>query len=272
MAVRDPDRPGRHALGIECDGATYHSAATARDRDRLRQDVLERLGWRLHRIWSTDWVRDPAACVGSVLRALEDARSHGDGLGPADPALNGSPRWIRARPRFFGAHVAGAHGTWQRRALGEASGIRRIFALGHLSADPGYPPVRRPCCRDSGQCPPRGRNGGAGSSRCTTAPGRHLVRPPARWYTRPVACGSRHPCGIGEGRNPTSRRLLLARTAVARRYIQISARLSVKPGRTSSPERAPCSPTRVGERSGRKTCASRASGSISQTRRVPAFR
>jgi len=110
MAVRDPDRPGRYALGIECDGATYHSAATARDRDRLRQDVLERLGWRIHRIWSTDWVRDPAACVGSVLRALEDARSHGDGLGPADPALHGSPRWIRARPRFFGAHVAGANG------------------------------------------------------------------------------------------------------------------------------------------------------------------
>lgn len=55
MAVVHPDHPGVYVLGIECDGATYHSSATARDRDRLRQAVLERLGWRIHRIWSTDW-------------------------------------------------------------------------------------------------------------------------------------------------------------------------------------------------------------------------
>ena len=42
-------------LAIECDGATYHSSATARDRDRLRQEHLERLGWTFHRIWSQDW-------------------------------------------------------------------------------------------------------------------------------------------------------------------------------------------------------------------------
>ncbi len=55
LAVRDPDAPGRYILGVECDGANYHSAKSARDRDRLRQSVLEGLGWRLHRIWSTDW-------------------------------------------------------------------------------------------------------------------------------------------------------------------------------------------------------------------------
>jgi very-short-patch-repair endonuclease len=55
MAVVDPRAPGRYLLGIECDGASYHSSASARDRDRLRQHVLETLGWRLHRIWSTDW-------------------------------------------------------------------------------------------------------------------------------------------------------------------------------------------------------------------------
>ena len=54
-----PDRPGRMVLAIEADGATYHSTPTARDRDRLRQQVLESLGWRFHRIWSTDWFRDP---------------------------------------------------------------------------------------------------------------------------------------------------------------------------------------------------------------------
>src|SRR5262245_65469401 len=50
-----PARPGRPVLAIECDGASYHSSATARDRDRLRQAHLHRLGWRFLRIWSTDW-------------------------------------------------------------------------------------------------------------------------------------------------------------------------------------------------------------------------
>src|SRR5690606_20332667 len=59
LAVVDPDVPGRYLLGIECDGATYHSARSARDRDRLRQEVLEGLGWRIYRIWSTDWFRHP---------------------------------------------------------------------------------------------------------------------------------------------------------------------------------------------------------------------
>lgn len=45
-------------LAVECDGATYHSSKSARDRDRIRQSVLEGLGWRFHRIWSTDWFRN----------------------------------------------------------------------------------------------------------------------------------------------------------------------------------------------------------------------
>ena len=71
MAVVDPARPGRYALGVECDGATYHSSATARDRDRLRQSVLEGLGWRLCRVWSTDWLRNREKQVQRVLAALE---------------------------------------------------------------------------------------------------------------------------------------------------------------------------------------------------------
>jgi len=55
IGVVDPRAPGRYLVGIECDGASCHSGATARDRDRLRQHVLEGLGWRIHRIWSTDW-------------------------------------------------------------------------------------------------------------------------------------------------------------------------------------------------------------------------
>ena len=58
IGVVHPDHPGVFLLGVECDGATYHSLPTARDRDRLRQLVLEGLGWTLHRIWSTDWWTD----------------------------------------------------------------------------------------------------------------------------------------------------------------------------------------------------------------------
>lgn len=74
LAVVDPDAPGRFLLGVECDGATYHSAKTARDRDRLRQRQLESLGWTLHRIWSTDWFRDPAGQTERLCARIEELR------------------------------------------------------------------------------------------------------------------------------------------------------------------------------------------------------
>lgn len=72
IGVVDPRAPGRYLLGVECDGATYHSAATARDRDRLRQHVLEGLGWRIHRIWSTDWWLDPQRELEKLQAKLEE--------------------------------------------------------------------------------------------------------------------------------------------------------------------------------------------------------
>lgn len=59
MAVKHPSLKGKFAIGIECDGATYHSSRTARERDRLRQTVLEDMGWTIYRIWSTDWIKSP---------------------------------------------------------------------------------------------------------------------------------------------------------------------------------------------------------------------
>lgn len=73
MAVRHPARPGSYALGIECDGAMYHSSKTTRDRDRLRQRVLEGLGWQLHRIWGISWYRDRTAQEERLRQAVEDA-------------------------------------------------------------------------------------------------------------------------------------------------------------------------------------------------------
>ena len=75
MAVVDPARPGRYLMGIECDGAAYHSARSARDRDRLRQQVLEALGWRIHRIWSTDWFGNPKREVARAIAAIEAAKT-----------------------------------------------------------------------------------------------------------------------------------------------------------------------------------------------------
>ena len=77
LAVVDPERPGRYLLGIECDGATYHSSRSARDRDRLRQQVLEGLGWRIHRIWSTDWFRNPQQELQRVSEAVRAAKING---------------------------------------------------------------------------------------------------------------------------------------------------------------------------------------------------
>jgi very-short-patch-repair endonuclease len=73
LGVIHPARPGEYLLGVECDGATYHRARSARDRDRLRQEVLEGLGWRLHRIWSTDWFRNPGRETDRLVSAILDA-------------------------------------------------------------------------------------------------------------------------------------------------------------------------------------------------------
>lgn len=74
LAIVDPKNPGRYVIGIECDGATYHSARSARDRDRLRQEVLENNGWRIHRIWSTDWFRHPEQELKRTVQAIERAK------------------------------------------------------------------------------------------------------------------------------------------------------------------------------------------------------
>jgi transcription elongation GreA/GreB family factor len=75
IAVRNPDRPGEFLAGIECDGATYHSGFSVRDRDRIRQEILESLGWkgRIYRIWSTDWFYNPRK-ESERLRSFLDER------------------------------------------------------------------------------------------------------------------------------------------------------------------------------------------------------
>lgn len=75
LGVRHRDRPGRYLAGVECDGAAYHAAPCARDRDRLRQQVLERRGWTILRIWSTDWFRDRHGTIERLRVSLDALNS-----------------------------------------------------------------------------------------------------------------------------------------------------------------------------------------------------
>jgi very-short-patch-repair endonuclease len=77
LGVRHPDEPDRYAIGIECDGRAYHSTRVARDRDRLRADVLRGLGWRLHRIWGPAWYRDREREAQRLREAIERAIDDG---------------------------------------------------------------------------------------------------------------------------------------------------------------------------------------------------
>ena len=79
LGIVHPDKPGDYLVGVECDGATYHSAATARDRDKVRSSILQGLGWKLLRLWSTEWWIDKEGALdrldAAISRLLEDSRA-----------------------------------------------------------------------------------------------------------------------------------------------------------------------------------------------------
>jgi hypothetical protein len=120
IGVRHPDKPGTYLLAIECDGATYHSALWARERDRLRQDVLEHLGWRFHRIWSTDWFYNRRMEIERLRTALTQAHEDPAGVrimgantaraiadievAPVAQALEVPPTFTRTMPAYTRAH------------------------------------------------------------------------------------------------------------------------------------------------------------------------
>ena len=95
LAVIDPDSPGKFIVGIECDGATYHSARSARDRDRLRESVLTGLGWEIRRIWSTDYFKNPNGEIERIVIPTHQALGSGQ---------------IQRRPGTMAAQKLGASG------------------------------------------------------------------------------------------------------------------------------------------------------------------
>ncbi len=122
MAIRDPRDTRRYLLGVECDGAAYHGSRTARDRDLLRQEVLRELGWRLYRVWSTEWFRDREAALQRLLHAIQQAREapvEKSVTAPPAPARDDTP----AGEQELGGRVSGAP------IIGTAP-VERRFAAG----------------------------------------------------------------------------------------------------------------------------------------------
>ena len=72
LAVVDPTDEDEYILAIECDGQSYHSSNSVRDRDRLRQQILENLGWNFYRVWSTDWYQNEKEATKRLLDKLEE--------------------------------------------------------------------------------------------------------------------------------------------------------------------------------------------------------
>lgn len=102
LGIRHPDYPERFIAGVECDGARYHSSKSARDRDRLREEVLTALGWNILRVWSTDWFDNPDLQTRNLVSRLRElqaaprpvhqgyklATSFLSAVEPTDPAAN----------------------------------------------------------------------------------------------------------------------------------------------------------------------------------------
>jgi very-short-patch-repair endonuclease len=112
MVAEHPIKPGRLVLAIECDGATYHSSYTARDRDRLRQQHLEKLGWRFHRIWSTDWFMHKSEEVQRAMQAFQLAVQYADSL---DIKLGQNEGPIQTQDNNAGQNGSGRNGTGRQR-------------------------------------------------------------------------------------------------------------------------------------------------------------
>lgn len=76
IAVEHPKKPGQYIAGIECDGSSYYMARTVRDREHLRTAVLEQMGWKMYRVWSTEWIRNPEAEKERLMNFIQNALLH----------------------------------------------------------------------------------------------------------------------------------------------------------------------------------------------------
>lgn len=126
IAVLHPEIEGRYVLAIECDGAAYHSSRTARDRDILRQKILESQGWKFHRIWSTDWYHDNANTQKRLFNAIQNAIANYDKETPKDEASDNQYEdelVIETRPEDVDAKLTSIYSSW-------TSKLRKTYGMG----------------------------------------------------------------------------------------------------------------------------------------------
>jgi very-short-patch-repair endonuclease len=147
FAVQHPLQPGRYVLAIECDGATYHSSQSARDRDRLRQEQLERQGWRFHRIWSSEWFYHKDACSAKAVSAYQEAVRIADDDRRLAPTQTQMPQ-----PRATPSTVAAAT-RWGAPGGGVRSDGYAALAERQAAAAAGKPP-QEATLRRVGERPP----------------------------------------------------------------------------------------------------------------------
>src|SRR5947207_618840 len=121
FAAAHPERPDDMVLAIETDGGVYHSSGTVRDRDRLRQEHLERLGWAFHRIWSADWYANPDAEVARVHAAYTAALAARDPA-VALPPVETAPSTVDPTPTVRLSDVDGRPGPRPPLAPGQPIG------------------------------------------------------------------------------------------------------------------------------------------------------
>jgi len=154
FAATHPQDPGRMVLAIEADGASYRKSGSVRDRDRLRGEHLQRLGWSYHRLWSTNWFRDPEDEVARVVDAYNKAVAKIEPPEPSPPDEPPSRAWRARRSATTRESPAVAEGT--PAVAGESSAAREQPSAGReqpslladspraLAAGPGSQVARMP--------------------------------------------------------------------------------------------------------------------------------
>ena len=203
LGVVHPDHAGAYLAGVECDGATYHASATARDRDRIREAVLRGLGWEIERVWSTDWFVRRADALERLHAALEAllaaSRAAAAGRGGRRPAGGG---------RAPGAFRAGGRRPGAGRARGREIGgfaSRGRGPLGRRSRGRGCPPAAR--LRRRGAVLPRPGVRGHRARRSRTVPRGGLRAEAAGHDRRHRARPGTDPHGRGGARGDAAPRL-----------------------------------------------------------------
>ncbi len=156
IGIVHPDAPGAYLAGVECDGATYHSAAYARERDKIRQQVLDALGWTLFRVWSTDWWINKAHALEKLDRQLREHLEADQARRAAESEAGQSEEPMADHPDL--SDVAVGNGSVessveideQQEPAGHES-VARLRTSSRAASDPEWSPPSEGNAVDEGQ-------------------------------------------------------------------------------------------------------------------------